>query len=324
MTVKEIAEKFNISAATVSKALNGSGDISEETKRAICEYAESVGYRSRKSMAINGRIAVLWGKGEKKEGAPYEVYRSFAEEAENARYVVLSDEIDETFNLNNYLGYNHLYGALLFDLNFNSPVFGQIKNTKYPLVLFDNYVAGSDLVSGIGSDNIQAVVEAVNYLVSLGHREIAFLGGERSSLVGSERFAGYILGLARNSIEYRYDLTYFGDYSPEAGAAAADYYLQNNKMFSAIICASDSMAIGFINRMRAVGRRVPEDISVIGFDDLKSVRGSDYNLTTVRQDFDLIGRRAFRILESSMKGLPSQRAVVGCTFIPRGSVLQKN
>lgn len=319
MTIKEIAQKFNLSVATVSKALNGSTDISEETRKTICEYAKEIGYRSRKSMALNGRIAVLWGKGEKTDGALSEVYQSFLSAAEDARYVVVSDVVGENFNLNEYLSYNHFYGALLLDINFNSPVYAQLKNARYPLVLFDNYVTNSELVSGIGSDNIHAVEECVDYLVSLGHKKIAFLGGERASLVGAERLAGYVLGLARNSIEYRYDLTYFGDYTNEAGESAAEYFLQNNKDFTAIVCASDAMAIGFINRMRRAGKSVPEDVSVIGYDDLKSVRGAEYNLTTVRQDFDLLGERAFRILESSMKGLASQRATVGCTLIPRGS-----
>lgn len=318
MTIKEIAATLNLSIASVSKALNGSSDVSEETRKTVCEYAESVGYHSRKSMTINGRIAMLWGKGIKRDGALYEIARAFRTAAETARYVVVSDEIGEGFDLNEYLAYNHYYGAFLLDINFNSPVYAQLKNTRYPLVLLDNYI-NNDLVSGIGSDNISAVEEAVGYLVAHGHRNIAFLGGERASLVGAERLAGYVLGLARNSIEYRYDITYFGDYTAQAGADAANYFLYNNKEFTAIICASDIMAIGFIDRMRKAGKQIPQDISVVGYDDLKAVRSAQYNLTTVRQDFELIGERAFRVLEGSLKGLPAQRATVKCNLIPRGS-----
>lgn len=322
MTIQDIADKFHVSIATVSKALNGSTEILEETKRKICEYAESVGYRSRKSKMLKGRIAVLWGKEEKRDGPLYEVSKSFKRTAEEGRYVVVSDEIGEQFSLNKYLAYNHLYGALLLDINFNSPVYYQLQNARYPLVLFDNYISGNNFVSGIGSDNIHTIEEAVDYLVSLGHKSIAFLGGERASLVGAERFAGYVLGLARNSIEYRYDLTYFGDYSVEAGEDAADYYLREKKEFTAIVCASDLMAIGFMRRIKTAGVRVPEDISVIGYDDLKALRGQKYNLTTIRQDFDLIGELAFRILDGSMQGLPAQRSTVGGTLIPRGTTMK--
>lgn len=319
MTIKEIAAKLNLSIATVSKALNGSTDVSEETRKLICDYAREVGYHSRKSMAINGRIALLWGRGIKKGTALYEVAESFRKTGEQARYVIVSESVGEDFDLNEFLAYHHFYGAFLIDVNFNSPVYAQLPATRYPVVLLDNYIAGNELISGVGSDNIHSVGEAVDHLVALGHREIAFLGGERESLVGAERLAGYILGLARNSIEYRYDLTYFGDYSKQSGADAADYYLRNRKQFTAIICASDEMAIGFIEQVRKAGKGVPQDYSVIGYDDLRSIRNAGHELTTVRQDFELIGERAFRILESSLKGLPAQRATIGCTLISRGS-----
>lgn len=323
MTIREIAQTLNLSNATVSKALNGSSDISAETKKIICDYAQSVGYRTRKSMALNGRIAILWGKYQKQSGALYEIARAFRTAAEEARYVVVTDTMEDDgerkFNLNDYLAYNHFYGALLLDLNFNSPVYSQLGRTKYPLVLADNYLSGNPLISGVGSDNIHAMQEAVDYLVSLGHEKIAFLGGERESLVGVERFVGYILGLAKNGIEYRYDLTYFGNYYHQTGVEAAEYFLKNEKEFTAIICASDLMAIGFIERMRACGRHIPDEISVIGCDDLQAASAFDLKLTTMRQDFGQIGTLGFKMFDCLIKGIPSQRALVPCKLVPRES-----
>ena len=327
MTIKEIAEKLNISIATVSKALNGATDISESTRRMICEYAESVQYHSRKSMKINGRIAILWAKEEQRANysAPSLVSQSFIAMAQKERYVVVEDVLEKlyaenaNFNLNEYLTYHHVIGAFLVGLNFFDPVFPQLKSTKYPLVLLDNYLGDNDLVSGVGCENIRSTENAVDYLVSLGHKQIAFLGGERQSLVGAERLAGYILGLSKNGIEYRYDLTYFGDYTRQAGIDAANYF--QSKEFTAVVCASDMMAIGLIDRLRHWGKKVPDDVSVIGFDDLEFLRYTNYDLTTMRQDFALIGEKSFRILESMIKGLPAQRTNVGCTLIPRGSTI---
>ena len=327
MTLKEIAKKLNLSIATVSKALNGSTDISETTRKLVCDYAESVGYRSRKSMAWNGRVALLWAKEEQRDkySAPSLVATSFLSMAQKERYVVVEDvlekllEEDEKFSLNEYLAHHHFCGAFLVGLNFFNPVYAQLKKTKYPLVLLDNYMLDNDLVSGVGCDNILSTEKAVDYLVSLGHKQIAFLGGERQSLVGAERLAGYILGLSKNGIEYRYDLTYFGDYTRQAGIDAADYF--QSKDFTAIVCASDMMAIGLIDRLRHWGKKVPDDVSVIGFDDLEFLRYTNYDLTTMRQDFALIGEKVFRILKSMIKGLPAQRANVGCTLIPRGSTI---
>ena len=316
MTITDIAKELNLSISTVSKALNGSTDISEKTKQIVSEYAQSHGYRTRKSSAIVGRLAVLWGRPPQESGPLAVIAEAFSRAAREARYIVVSAVAEEDFDLNEYLACNRFDGALLLDINFRSPVYAQLKRTKYPLVLVDNYLGGNPLISGIGSDNIHAVEEAVDYLVSLGHERIAFLGGERESLVGAERLAGYILGLAKNSIEYRYDLTYFGDYSSRAGKDAAEYYLRYGKEFTAIICASDVMAKGFIARMQEVGKTIPQDFSVIGYDDMGA---PELELTTIRQNFERTGELGFKTLSCSMGGLPSQRAMVDYELVPRGS-----
>ncbi len=317
MTLTDIAKQLNLSVPTVSKALNGSAEIAEETKKRVCEYAQSVGYKTRKSVAIIGRLALLWGR-QPRAGEPLsEIAQAFREAAQNARYVVESDIMDGDFDLNDYMASNHFLGAILLDINFRSPVYSRLHHTKYPVVLVDNYIMDNPLISAVGSDNIHAVEEAVDYLVRLGHERIAFLGGELQSRVGTERLAGYILGLAKNSIEYRYDITYFGDYSLHSGEEAAEYYLQNNKQFSAIICASDLMAHGFIRRMTLAGKRIPQDISVIGYDDIPI--DPDVQLTTIRQDFEKTGALGFQALELLIKGMPSQRAMVGYKLISRGS-----
>lgn len=320
MTIQDIAQKMNVSIATASKALNGSSDIAEDTRRQIREYAAQVGYRSRKSLSCNGRLALLWGKEIQSGdfGALAKIAEAFCKTAQQERYeVVVKTTTEEGFRLNDYLADHHFYGAFLLDLNFFSPVYAQLKKTRYPLVLLDNYLTDNERISGIGSENILSTECAVDYLVSLGHKKIAFLDGERQSLVSAERLAGYILGLSKNSIEYRCELTYFGDFSRRAGSDAAEYF--HCKDFTAAVCASDLMAAGLIDRLREYGKRVPEDISVVGFDDLEVFRLPPYRLTTLRQDFDQIGEKAFRILESMIKGQPSQRCVLGCTLLPRGT-----
>ena len=125
---------------------------------------------------------------------------------------------EEGFRLNDYLADHHFYGAFLLGLNFFSPVYAPLKKMRYSLVLPDNYLTDNERITGIGSENILSTEYAVDYLVSLGHKKIAFLDGERQSLVSAERLAGYILGLSKNSIEYRCELIYFGDF-PAARAA---------------------------------------------------------------------------------------------------------
>ncbi len=319
MTINDIAKELNLSIATISKALNGSTDISADTKKLICDYAESVGYRSRKSTATKGRLAILWGHTANRSSQLSKISSAFRKTAEAERYIVVETEMEEEFDLNEYLSGNRFFGALLLNINFRSPNYAQLKKTKYPLVLVDNYISGQPLISSVGSDNIHAVEEAVDYLVSLGHENIAFLGGEPESLVGSERLAGYILGLAKNGIRYRCDVTFFGDFSYESGVRAAEYYIANGKRFTAIVCASDIMAQGLIARMKKEGKRVPEDFSVIGYDGADSDEPSHAALTSVKQDFETTGVTAFRVLNCLMNGQPVQRTLVNHSLIVRAT-----
>lgn len=311
MTIKDIAQTLGLSVATISKGLNDSTDISAETKQKICDYARSVGYRSRKSMSIHGRIALL---GAAESPGEEEAVAAFCRAAEEARYIVVPGQTD--IRLNDFLSENRFYGALLLGAE-RSPVFSQLGEAHFPVVLLDGYFAGNDFVSGVGSDNVEAEAEAVGHLVSLGHRKIVFLGLKQDTVKGAERLAGYILGLARCGEEYRGELVRFGDGTFASGSDAAEELLRSRAEFTGIVCASDGMAQGFIERMRLAGKRIPGDCSVVGYDD--SGQTSEQGITTMRQDFTLIGERAFRVLERSMHGSPSQRAVIGCTLVPRGS-----
>lgn len=166
-------------------------------------------------------MALLWGKEIQSGdfGALAKIAEAFCKTAQQERYeVVVKRMAEEGFRLNDYLADHHFYGAFLLELNFFSPVYAPLKKMRYLLVLPDNYLTDNERIAGIGSENILSTEYAVDYLVSLGHKKIAFLDGERQSFVSAERLAGYILGLSKNSIEYRCELIYFGDF-PAARAA---------------------------------------------------------------------------------------------------------
>ena len=326
MTIQEIARELNISISTVSKALNGASDVSASTKQLVCAYAKKIGYKTKRSLKLKGRLGLLWAKKPAdKFSAASQVADAFRKEAQDNMYLVFSDnlhEVDESFDLNEYMKQHGLDAAIFFDLNFYSPIYKKIKHTERPLVLFDNYISDNTLVSGVGCDNIHATEKAIDYLVKKGHKTIGFVGGERQSLVSAERLAGYILGLSKNSIEYRYDITYFGDFERQSGIDAANYFFYNNKEITAVVCASDSMAMGLIDQLRSLGKRVPQEISVIGFDDLEILKYTNYNLTTIKQDFEAIGQKAFYIIDSMLNGQPAQRAILGFKLMERGTVVK--
>ena len=140
------------------------------------------------------------------------------------------------------------------------------------------------------------------------HKKIGFLGGEKNSYVSRERFAGYVTALDYFNIPYDPNLVCYGNFTEEGGKASAEHFI--NMGVTAVVCASDLMAIGLIRGIKDRNLKVPEDISVSGFDDLEITRFFSPALTTVKQDFFMLGKSAFSILRQSIKGYPTKRVIL--------------
>lgn len=325
MTIKEIAQQLNLSSGTVSKALNNAADISEETKKLVCEYAKKVGYRATK--ALGNRIALLYQfmQANYQNQLFFSVSTAFSIAASNSEYEIVTDILankDEKFDLNEYMEKNHFAGAFVLGVNFDSPVYSQLLDVKYPLILLDMYIPTNPSISSVGGENTASIQQAIHYLKDMGHTKIGFLSGEQQSFVASERLAAYILSISSIGIKLNTDYIYYGDFTRECGAEAAKHFASTD--VTAILCASDMMAIGLIDGLNRQGIKIPDDISVIGFDDLELLQYTQYNLTTIRQDFVKLGEAAFFQLHNLIKGKSSKRISIPCELIKRGTVRKLN
>ena len=323
MTIKDISEALNISISTVSKALNDATDIAEETKLMVRKYAESMGYRLKTRQASR-RICALYERvdSDTRNNILTHVISAFNDIAIANNFEVITDTIaskPEGFNLDEYLKSNNFCAAFIVGMNFDSPVYKQLRKAHVPIVLLDNRVTDSPMISSVSSDNTDAIVRAVKYLSNLGHEKIGLLMGEKNSLISAERLAGYVLGLAQEDKDFNLEYVYQGDFTKESGEQAAAFFCDTN--VTAIISCSDFMAMGLIDGLAAQGKRVPQDISVIGFDDIHLLKYTNYNLTTMKQDFAQMGEQAFRQISEMLSGRSSQQIMLGCQLIERGSVL---
>lgn len=325
MTIKEISEALNISISTVSKALNDATDIAEETKLMVRKYAESIGYHIKSRQAAR-RICALYERvdTDTRNNILMHVISAFTDVAIANNFEVVTDTIASKpngFDLDEYLKSNNFCAAFIVGMNFGSPIYKQLKKTSVPIVLLDNRISDSQMIASVSSDNTSAVVQAVKYLSKRGHEKIGLLMGEKNSLVSVERLAGYVLGLARTSKDFNIEYVYDGDFTKESGERAADYFTDTD--VTAVISCSDFMAMGLIDGLIANGKRVPEDISVIGFDDIHLLKYTNYNLTTMKQDFAQMGEQAFKQISEMLAGRSSQQIMLGCQLIERGTVLDK-
>jgi DNA-binding LacI/PurR family transcriptional regulator len=176
----------------------------------------------------------------------------------------------------------------------------QIKN-YLPMVILDN-IAADKSVPSVTIDNFNSCSHSVEYLIELGHRRIGFVSGLLDSDVCRDRLLGYKNALARAGIKEERALNYKGDYSFESGEKAGKYFVGLTSRPSAIVCANDMMAIGLMKVLQENLIKIPDQISVIGFDDILLASKVFPTLTTNAAPIAEMARHAVDILISSMKG----------------------
>lgn len=323
MKIKDIARELNMSMSTVSKALNGGFDVSKETKELIINYAKSHGYKSKeKRLSIKNkrRLCVLFDNVDisLQSNILHPLAMSFSNAAGEKRFEVVYNSVErlngKTYD--DFMNDNKYDGAFVLGLNYKSNIWEELDKTSIPTVVYDNSIVG-EKVATINTENINTIVKIVTYLKELGHEKIGFIHGDRNSFVSNERFAGYIIGLIQNGLEYEQKYVYFGRFSKDSGMRAANYFKSTD--VTAVVCVSDTIAVGLIRGLEEFDLKVPEDISVTGFDDLDIAKYMKPPLTTIRQDALLIGETALHLLLSIMMNRSSQRIIINGEIILRES-----
>ena len=197
------------------------------------------------------------------------------------------------------------------------PIIQEIKE-RVAVVCIDNTSVDKSIPS-VTLDNFNSVADSITYLFSLGHRRIGFITGLDDSDIGRGRLAGYLSALKSQHIDEDRDLIYKGDYSFETGRIGADYFLSMPRPPTAIMCANDSMAISVLKEVSRRGMRVPEDISIIGFDDIVMASQITPALTTVSVPVEEIAKRAIDILRAAMDSNDQQyqHASLPCQLVER-------
>ncbi len=307
---KDLAKRMGISVSTVYKAFNGADDINAETRAAVLETAAEMGYIGGTRHKASKRVCVFMGR----MGAPhvtyylYEVMLAFKQMAEGQGYeVVIRSLEDESYApFYRVIEQERFDGAIVLGLNDSSPFFDHLDEAACPIVLVDNYVEGK-LISCVTSDNLSGMGMVVSHLIQLGHRRIGFINGEQQSFTSRERFAGFLNAITLGELTYDPELVFNGDFSERSGEQGAELLL--GKRVTALVCASDLMAIGAIRRLKELGLQIPQDMSVTGFDDIRISTYISPTLTTVRINIKDVGFRAFMCLKNLIEYQNATRVV---------------
>ena len=193
-------------------------------------------------------------------------------------------------------------------------------NTSTPIVVIDNSSSDKTIPSVI-IDNFNAVNDSVDHLCKLGHKRIGFMTGLDDSDVGKNRYAGYVNGLIMHDLKLDEGLVYKGNYSFKSGLAGAEYFLAMDAPPTAIICANDSMAIAALRKIVTKQLIVPDDISILGFDDIEVAGQIEPGLTTVSAPIDEMAESAVNMLISQIQNreIPNKHIALPAKLKIRGT-----
>ncbi|BCJ92462.1 DNA-binding transcriptional regulator CytR [Anaerocolumna cellulosilytica] len=323
-TIKDIADKLGIAVSTVSKGLNGASDISDQMRQLVLDTAVEMGYASKKMKTTGNRKVCILIENMDYENIDqfgYEIIVGFKLSAARRHWDVsvvpsnLTMQTAEKFDT--YMLKNGYSGAFLLGFTLHDDWVKQLNKTSVPTVLLDNYIERNNHVGYVGTDSYEGIDLAVDHLKSLGHTRIAFLNGSKNSMVSEQRYQAFVGSMAKHDLNPLEELIEYGYYVPDCAKYHVPKFLENGA--TAIICASDLIASGVIAEVMKQGLKIPEDISVVGFDDLPIAAQLTPSLTTIRQDRIDLGKSAFLLLDGLIHNVTISKLLLRAKFIKRQS-----
>ena len=327
-TIKDIANRLGVSVSTVSKGLNGASDISEELRQMVLDTAVEMGYATKRSKKTENRKLCIFIENMNYESIDefgYDIVLGFKQNAFRHNWDVDIVPITPTFQAeekyDTYMLKNGYCGAFLVGFALHDEWMRQLEDTTMPTVLFDNFIANNPNVCYIGTDSYEGIDMAVNHLFKLGHRDIAFLNGSLYSMVSDQRQEAFESSMTELGLEIRPDLMARGYYVSDSAKYHVPGFLAAGA--TAIVCGNDLIAKGVMEECVQRGFRVPEDISVIGFDDISLAATYNPPLTTIRQERNELGKCAYVILNSLIHHISISKTLLRPKLIERESTARR-
>ncbi|WP_086580707.1 DNA-binding transcriptional regulator CytR [Serratia marcescens] len=326
-TMKDVAEMAGVSTATVSRALMNPEKVSTPTRQKVEQAVLAVGYSPHalsRNIKRNESRTILVIVPDICDPFFADVIQGIEQTAAQQGYLVLigdcaqQNQQERTFV--NLIITKQIDGMLLLGSNLPFDASKEEQRNLPPMVMANEFAPELELPT-VHIDNLTAAFEAVHYLHQLGHRQIACVAGPEQMPLSHYRLQGYVQALRRNGITVESSYITRGDFTYEAGAQALTALMAQPKPPTAVFCHSDVMAIGVLSEAKKMGLRVPQDLSIVGFDDLKLAQYCDPPLTTVAQPRFQIGQQAMLLLLEQLNGqtVASGSRLLDSELIIRGS-----
>ena len=335
MTIKDLSAQTGYSVGTVSRVLNNQPNVSEKARMVILDAASKCGFqlnanaKQLKQQHSNAILIVVKGTSNELFSSLVEAMQSrMVDEPQSLVVDYLDEDANEVLRALQLCREKKPLGILFLGGN-RDHFLADFDKIHVPCVLVTNDASGLSFpnLSSVSSDNFEAARIAIDHLVSLGHRKFVLIGGDRETSDTTKlRYEGCMEAFRNHGISFDGELDYEAvRFSFAGGYQAAKNLLQRGRDFTVIFAMADIMAIGAIRALRDAGLRVPEDVSVMGFDGLLIGSYTVPTLTTVRQSAEELAGRSIATLLENIESLQEPRyETVPITVLDRESARKIN
>ena len=325
VTISDIAAEAGVSVPTVSRVLNGRADVAPQTRERVEALLRSHGYQRRGSRPKERARLVDLVFNDLDSPWAVEIIRG-AEDAAHALGAgtvvsAIHRRVSSARQWLDNLRARASDGVILVTSDLDPELHSELRRLHVPAVVVDPAGVPALEAPTIGATNWNGAVSATEHLTSLGHRRIAHVAGRPGVWSSRARLDGYRAGVESAGLPFDPDLVVEGDFDYASGFAAGQRLLTLPDRPTAVFAGSDTMALGVYEAVRRSGLRVPEDVSVVGFDDLPQAGWSSPPLTTVRQPLAEMGMLAVRTVQRLVDGerLESQKVELATELVVRDS-----
>ncbi|MBN1500012.1 MAG: LacI family DNA-binding transcriptional regulator [Spirochaetes bacterium] len=316
VTIKDIAVEMGITPSSVSKALNEKSDVSTDLKRKVRQVAQEMGYKKNMlavrlvTMKSNTLGVFIFSRTKirNSESTAYKYLNIMLNEAKKYGYDIVLFSIESSLSENkSYIDLcreRQVEGALFIGFENNDYHLEELVHSGLPVVMIEKNIS-SENTGCVMVDNAGGISLGMNYLFTLGHEKIAFIKGHFAAELSEIRFSQYRKMMEEKNI-YSDRLVFEGDFSLESGYAVGLRISEMPELPDAVFASNDLMAIGVIRAFSEKGIKIPDDISLIGFDNFEIGKYVQPKLTTIAQNFSDIAESAvtmiFNMINSGLHG----------------------
>ncbi|WP_019911290.1 LacI family DNA-binding transcriptional regulator [Paenibacillus sp. HW567] len=305
-TIKDVAKLAGVALSTASYAMNGDSKVSAKTREKVLEAARQLNYQKNgfamdlKRSRTNTIALIL-----RDLSGPYysELIRSIQDVALSNSYdlIACSSMGGKDSTAVKFLMEKRVDGAIVLAHNITDEILHAAGSSRFPIVVMDRLITGEGLINVV-VDGEQGGYSATRHLIEKGHKEIAFVSGPANSYDNALRYQGFLRAMREAGLEEKTKWKLSGGFIREGGYKATKMMLVQGELPTAIFYANDEMAVGGMKALEEGGVSVPEELSVIGFDDIQLAEYIQPPMTTIRQPMYESGSLAGHLLFQRLNG----------------------